>query len=429
MKKKTLAFLTFNAIALTACSYNPFNNFLGIDVVLSIGEGLNVFQNYDYLFWDKNDECVAYDVYLYENTSSSSSLSLKSASSSLKSSLKSSSSSSKAEERPVATTTSCCLEIKNEWVGSEIKIVGYKYENDEGSLFNFKQVTVAESKKIVIADIAPSAVFPIELTINESYLKNQFGSRDYGNITIPKSVSTVSIEGITSNYHPTFSFEAREDNSLVSIVLEDSTLVGKTNYSDASRFRYLGNNKNVDFYFTVQGQNYIEGTGTMVGYGAAIDLPRVVFRYGEFYMNDYPELTVVGGTSTELTVPSGYAIKADRIINYLSPTIVKLIGGTGAEAHNTNDPGDTGQIPIEQKTAVYSIEDHSIGIRAGNGGYSANGKGGNTYTYDYLIGKTYKKYADAFYSLGEPSVGTGENGPGEYIDIEKDSTYRSSRRS
>ncbi|MBO4737417.1 MAG: hypothetical protein J5627_03155, partial [Bacilli bacterium] len=257
MKKKSLAFFALNVIALSACSYNPFNDFLGIgvDIVIPTSDRLNAFQNYNYLFWDKNEECEGYDVYLYEDVlPSSSSSSSSKANSSLKSSRssKSSLSSSKANNDPVANTSSCNYPVQDAWVGKQIKVVGYKYEASSEGVYSEKK-TVAESEKIIITDNVAPLTDPDYLFYDDDTLRYLFRNRDYGTITIPETATHVVIENVSRNYYPTFEFSPREDNSVVWIELINSTLVGKTSYSNPTRFRYLGTNKNVSFYFHVLG--------------------------------------------------------------------------------------------------------------------------------------------------------------------------------
>ena len=399
MRKKSLVFLALAAIILSACSYNPFNEFTGIDFNFSTNGGLNLFQDFRYLFWDKIEDCDKYEIHLYDDTSSS-----------------------ETEDKPILSTTNNYLEVKNEWVGKQIKVVAYKYDLSKGLTDATKiKVKVSTSKKITVT--SPSIVSPAgnTLTVNDSYLNQAFGKNNYGIVKVSKDTTKLVIDSVTTNYYPTFLFEARDDDSLIRIDLKNSALYGRKNYSDVARFRYLGNNSKVDFYFVIDGINTISGTGDASTVQGAIQLPRVIFYDTTNYYSDTPELSVYGSNGASSKYTSSHAVRANRIISYLPTGTIKLYGGNGGKCTESTGNGGTGQMPIAPSTDVYTTEEHSIGIKAGDGGssQSKNGKGGNAYTYRYLTNVSYKKYADAFYCIQEASVGSGTNGKGTLIDYLK----------
>ena len=297
--------------------------------------------------------------------------------------------------------------------------MGYKIDINYNDYFDTgTKKTIIESEKITITENVAPLSDTNTWIIDDSYLADQFGRWDYGTITIPWYVTHLVIQNVSSSYYPTFKFASRSDNSVVWIDIITSALFGKYNYSPSSRFSYAGDNRNVDFYFAIYGQSSMKATDSSTSSPKpTIDLPRVVFCYADYQNESYPKLSVFGGESNDAENPSGYAIKADRVINYCEPGAVNLHGGSGCSTEIVDARGGTGQLPIEEKTPVYSLYSNSIGIKAGDGGDSKYGKGGDAYTYRYLTEKTYKKYADAFYSIREASVGNGKYGSGVYIDI------------
>ena len=390
MRKRSLTLLALSAIALTACSYNPFNEFTGIN--LTIGSGINVVQNHKYLFWEDNDECSGYEIYLYNDTSSS--------------------------DEPILRTTDHFVEVQDGWVGNKIKVVGYTYDmKNITSLFDIKKKTVVSSSKIKVTTNKVPSSSGTSLIVNNSYLQEQLGTKGYGAIKIPNTVTYVEIRDITNKYHPTFIFDARDDGDVVKIELRSSTLVGTNDLFGPSVFRYDGTNKDVNFYIRVCGKNTITAPNLSSDTGSAIDLPRVTFYdYYDYSEDNKAELTVTGGVSANKNISSGYAIKADRVVSYLSPSMIKLIGGAGFAAVTNGDNGGTGQMPIEPHAQIYATQKNAIGIQAGNGGKGGSaGRGGKAYGYKYLSEITYKKYASSIYRIKEASVGTGGLASGTYI--------------
>lgn len=414
MRKKSLVFLALAAISLSACSYNPFNEFTGINFYFI--SRLNVFQSLDYIFWDKNENCAGYELYLYDEEITSSSKT------------SSTSSTDKSSEKPVLTTVENTVKIESEWIGKKIKVVGFTYDTSKGIL-NAVKTNLVSSKKLTITEMSVPSSTSAKLTIDNAYLKEQFRSRDYGAIRIPNTVSYLNIVNVTNAYHPTFIFEKRDDGSDVRIDLNQSDLTAIDDLFGPSIFKYDGINTDLDFYFNIIGRNFITAADLGNSDGAAIDLPRVTFYNYADIENEQTVLSVHGGSTTNSVYNSGYAIKAKRIVNHLPEPLIKFYGGDGGPGSTQYGDGGTGQIPIISSCKVFTSIKNSIGLKSGNGGVGgSSGVGGNAYTYNYLINKPYKKYADAFFCINEATVGKGGKSPGKLIDYQETKTSSSSKK-
>lgn len=404
MKKKRLFLLVgLSTLFLSACTYYPFNEFTGIDFAFSTDK-FNVVQHSSSLFWDYNEKCMGYDIYLYENQTSSS-----------KSSSKSNSSSSTIE-KPIASTSDCSYSIPNSWVGNKIKIVGYTYDLEKNTNFTFEKKTVFQSSKILIEALEkPTFNHGQEFTIDNDYLKTTFKNDSYGTIKIPKSVSKLYINDISSSYYAKFAFEERENDNNIIIILRNSSIVGKSVSDTKPTFYYEGNRSNCGFYFSLYGTNSISAMKHNHDYSqadCAVDLPNIVFDSAD----SEGTLTIYGGAGYSEQEKGGYAIKSNRIINYLEPSKIKLVGGKGGDANESNEKGGAGQIPIDPSTAVYSKQSKSIGLKAGNGGSGGTfAKGGDAYSYNYYVDRYYYKYKCSFYCIEEANTGSGGKGNGTLI--------------
>lgn len=387
MRKKPLLFLAFCALTLASCSYNPFNDFTGINP-FDAGN-LEMVQCYDTLVWEKNEKCSSYSVYVYPDDSV------------------------KTEElTPVSTTSDTFIKLNANWVGMKVKVIGYTLEFTT-NIFNAKKKTVCQSSKKEITAISASNIE--RLTYNSSDMTRLLtsSSAKYGVVDIPKTINRLALYDFTSEYNFHFRFESRPTNDPVTIILSNCNITGYKGVG-LPVFSYTGTN-NVNFMFTLFGTNTINGGTTLdssTNARTAIALPTVCF----YSNDDSGSIQVTGGTcygnnAATGKATAGYAISAKRVINILPDKRVKLIGGRGGDGKTTLVCGGDGQIPMKTGVKVLSAYSSSIGLQAGDGGNGATGgtgaNGGNAYSYTYLVNNAYKKYKDSFYKIKEATPGSG----------------------
>lgn len=397
MRKKLLVFLAFCALSLSACSYNPFNDFTGINP-FDAGN-LEMVQCYDTLVWEKNEKCSGYSVYVYPDESTKTD-----------------------ELSPVATTSDTFVKLNSSWVGMKVKVIGYTYENTT-SILNIKKKTVCQSSKMKITTTSASNIERMSYTASDmtSLLTNK--TAKYGIVDIPKTINRLALSDFTSDYNFHFRFESRPTNEPVTIVLSNCNITGYKGVG-LPVFSYTGTN-NVNFMFLLFGTNTIDGGTTLdssTNARTAIDLPTVCF----YHNDEGGNIQVTGGTcygnnAATGKATAGYAISAKRVINILPDQRVKLIGGRGADGKTNLVCGGDGQLPMKTGVKVLSANLASIGLQAGDGGNGATGgtgaNGGNAYSYTYMVNKAYKKYKDCFYKIKEatPGSGTGYGTKGKLI--------------
>lgn len=381
-------FLALAAISLSACSYNPFNEFTGIDP-FNAGN-LELTQCYDTLVWEKNDKASTYAVYVYPDDSI------------------------KTEDiTPVKTTSETYVKLNPNWEGMKIKVFGYSYSYSSTSISDYKKKTVCQSGKVKIGKTSPSS--SENLTYGASDMERLLTNSRAKTATlhIPKTVDRLSLSDFTTAYSFHFKFESRPADSPIEIYLSNCEIIGYRP-STLPVFSYEGSN-DAKFIFTLFGTNTIYGdttTDTVSNGKTAIDLPNVYF----YKCDEEGSLKVTGGTcygnntASSRTIP-GYAISAKKIVNIVEREKIQLIGGRGGDGKTALVSGGDGQLPLKKGVRVLTVYPSSIGIKGGNGGDGASGgtgaNGGNAYAYSYLTKKAYSRYAHCFYSLGEPSPGLG----------------------
>ena len=400
MRKKSLIFLASCALTLAACSYNPFNEFTGIEFSFSGTGGLEVSQCLDKLVWANNDKCSFYEIYVESSSTSSS-----------KSSSKSSSSKS-AEQLPYKTVYDCGFTYDSSLLNKKIKIVGCTYDE------NLEKKIVCKSNTITLPTSLPS--FEInsaaKLTINQSTVSKHQQSVS-GIVNVASSITYLEI-GNFNDALLSFDFASRPDGSVVRIKMTDSKFHSHDDGVQPA-FNYMGTNKNVSFIFMLNGENSVTGSNSTTYKYAASDglkLPNVYFYGGD------GSLTINGGSCSSFSSSyennnAGYAVSANKMVNCLGSAAIRLIGGNGGTGIKYTRGGH-GQMPIKEGTKVLATYSSSIGLQAGNGGQGGYGAyGGNAYAYSYLVDVAYKNYKKSFYKIKEASPGPGgtSGGTGSYI--------------
>ena len=392
MRKKSLLFLALAAISLSACSYNPFNEFTGINFNFSISNSLEVNQILDKIVWERNEECTSYDVYVHPDESSTSS------------------SSKKSEPTVLQTFNRCGFTYDTSLLGKRIQIVGCKYDEKDG------KKAVCKSKIITLPTKAPTFTASSSETLSLNYNNVSNYSRS-GVVTIPASVTHLELGHFAGSgtILLAFKFDERPSGDVVRISLNNTEF--KSSSSTLPAIDYGGTNKDVTFVFRFEGSNYITGgDSTSYTYSAtnAINLPNVCFYDGN------GSLTITGGSSSSFSskyedAVAGYAISANKIINCATSdsAYIKAIGGNGGEGIKYTRGGH-GQLPFNKNVKVLTTYSSSIGIKGGNGGKGGlNAYGGDAYAFSYLTDVAYKKYKPSFYKLDEPTPGEGGTGGGK----------------
>lgn len=380
MRNKPLLFLTLGVLALTACSYNPFNDFTGIDISNQFG----ITQYDDKLIWDRNEECDYYELYVESKSSSSKA------------------SSSSAKKTPALKTTNCYASVDSNWVGSKVKVVGYSIEGlEEKKVCQTNTINVVNRTTRVGTVSNPTKV---KLINSSTTIKDNL-------ISIDSTIDEVDIEDVSLAAR--LNFSSRQDGSSVKIVLNSAKITGKEGIFTYPVFNYLGSNKNVNFIFSLNGTNTITG-GILSASGddasSAIKLPNVIFYSGS------GSLTVTGGRCAFKGTASGkdnpgYAIQANKVVSFLEKEQIKLIGGNGGKGEAQYINGGKGQMPMNSGVKVQTAKKATIGLRAGDGGAGGpNANGGNTYSYSYLVNKAYKKYTPSFYLIEQAVPGAAGSG-------------------
>ena len=384
MRKKPLIFLAFSALILTSCSYNPFNEFTGIN--FSIGGGsLSVTQYDDRIIWERNEDCDYYEVYVTYPASSSSSKS---------------SSSSSTKKTPVLVTEDCCATINSSWVGGKVKVVGYSLEGTSLEAKKICEKSISVVKKTSTKKKGTSSDPIVSKTINNNTTVSTVTT-----VTIASTVDEVYISNITGSHR--IVFNPRANGNHVKVHLSNVNLI----YSGGVPvIDYNGTNKNVNFYFDISGTNTLSMdpvTSSSMTVFSTISVPNAIFYSGD------GSLTVTGGARkySGVTGDEGYAIKTNKIVSFLNKDQVQLIGGKGGDGEKSYMGGAIGHLPINKDVKVQTAYKKTIGLKAGDGGKGgANANGGNAYSYSYLTNVAYKKYALSFYRIAEAVPGAAGSG-------------------
>ena len=385
MRKKPLIFLAFSALTLASCSYNPFNDFTGIEFSF---DGLSPFSVTQYdskIIWERNEDCDYYEVYFTYPSSSSSSKS---------------SSSSASKKTPDLVTTDCCATISSSLAGGKAKVVGYSLEGTSLEARKICEKTISLVKKTSTKKTGTSSDPIVTKTINNDTMNSTVTS-----VTIASTVDEVYISNITGSHR--IVFNPRANGNHVKVHLSNVNLI----YSGGVPvIDYNGTNKNVDFYFDISGTNTLSMdpvTSSSMTVFSTISVPNAIFYSGD------GGLTVTGGARkySGVTGDEGYAIKTNKIVSFLNKDQVQLIGGKGGDGEKSYMGGAIGRLPINKDVKVQTAYKNTIGLKAGDGGKGgANANGGNAYSYSYLTNVAYKKYALSFYRIAEAVPGAAGSG-------------------
>lgn len=414
MKKKLLIPAICVTFLVSGCSYNPFN-FINV-----YSENYEVLQCNEYIVWDKNPDASKADILIKGDSG---------------------------YEVYKTTSTTYKESILSDWSGKKL-CIGY-HNGEKDSKGNTKYL---EKTKAITIESAFSFSYTNELYVtSESYVyrvngqnntKNPYTISENSTITVTNHISLLTIENMVGNFR--FEIESRTNNLFIhmkncDIKGVDNSVSSRskeaaTNYEDRtywSTFKYAGSNTDVNFYFTISGENKVSSYSKYkYAYGTdTISVPNMVL-YEKY---DSGSLTVTGsqayfnrhkekGDDTE--VSAGFAVNATKIINLCDKTDLKLIGGKGGQSV-LNDGGDggRGQFPFGAGTKIVSAQTNSIGIKAGDGADGKNistksgtaGKGGDVFSFEYLTKAAYFPYKHCLYNLGDPTPGKGgKNASGTY---------------
>ena len=435
-KKSVMLLLALGALTISACAYNPFNDYLSINFSftapksssssMTTNSKLEIIQCDDRLVWQGTKDCEFYGVHIVDaettSTSSGSSSSRSSSSSSRRSSSSNKSSSNTSplytNGQLVTTTNNRSYLLSESDFGVTYQIVGYKKNGTT-------EVKVAESYKITISDEIFYQNFnylanPRTMRITRSNISSYLNARGDGTIVVASEVDYLTIIDVPET-NASFRFEDRTKN--VYIYMENSSIIGSSSATYSPTFYYGGTDSGASFVFSFAGTNSIKGANVYSDYYAggmpAIQLPSIWFYQAE---RD-SEVEIRGGDALDITPtntfpsPAGYGIMTDWLVSCIDEVDMTLgvYGGNGGNSNVRGTAGSDGQFPISGSNdvngSIIMSSYDNIGIKAGNGGRGGtNANGGDTYSYEYLVNKLYTNACNCLYSLGTPTPGAAGTG-------------------